>query len=321
MHALFWLLVSGLSLLFLGALVTLIGAWLIARAHPRRGRRIDIDGSCQHVVELGPSDGSAGALPLVLLHGAGCNLEDLRLALGERLSPRHRVILIDRPGQGWSESGGRKFSSPAAQAAMLREIFDRFGVARALLVGHSWGGALALAFALDHPPRAAGLVLLAPPTHPHLRRLTRLYRMLAAPLAGRLFAHTLALPLAAAAFASGIGTAFAPQTPPRHYLKRSAAFLLLRPAAFLANARDMADLQAFLARQAPRYRELAAPTIIIQGDGDAIVPIEQHAMALAAAAPQAKLVVLPGIGHMPHHAAADRVVAEIEDLVRMANSE
>lgn len=303
------------ALLGASAIVTLVGWRLIARAHPPRGRRIDVGGLLQHVVALGPVTGGEGGSPLVLLHGAGCNLEDMRLALGERLAARHRVILVDRPGAGWSESGGRGFSSPATQAAVLREVLDRLGITRAVLVGHSWGGALALAFALDHPQRTAGLVLLSPPTHPHLRHMTRLYRPLAAPVFGWLFAHTLALPLATAAFDAGIRAGFAPQRPPRHYLKDSAVFLLLRPRAFLANARDMADLQGFLTRQAPRYRELTVPTLIVQGDSDGIVPIEKHAKALAAAVPRARLVALHGIGHMPHHAATDRVVAEIEEFV------
>src|SRR5579864_400006 len=258
------------ALLGASAVVTLIGSRLIARTHPPRGRRIDVGGLRQHVVEFGPGDGGAGGMPLVLLHGAGCNLEDMRLALGERLAACHRVLLVDRPSQGWSEGRGRRSSSPAAQAAMLHGLLDRLGVVHAVLVGHSWGGALALAFALDYPQRTAGLVLLSAPTHPQLRRMTRLYRLLAAPVFGWLFAHTLALPLAAAAFDSGIRAAFAPQLPPRRYLKDSAAFLLLRPASFLANARDMADLQDFLARQVPRYRELAMPTVIVQGDCDGV---------------------------------------------------
>lgn len=303
------------ALLGVSALITLIGSWVIEWAHPPRGRRIDVEGLHQHVVELGPVAEGEGGPPLVLLHGAGCNLEDMRLALGERLAARHRVILVDRPGAGWSERTGRDSSSPAVQAVMLRQLLDRLGVARAVLVGHSWGGALALAFALDHPQRTAGLVLLSPPAHPHLQRMTRLYRPLAAPIFGSLFAHTIALPLAAVAFDAGIRAAFAPQPPPRRYLKDSAVFLLLRPRAFLANTRDMADLQGFLTRQASRYRELAVPTVIVQGDSDGIVPIEKHAKAFAAAVPRAKLVVLSGIGHMPHHAATDRVVAEIEEFV------
>jgi len=310
------------ALLGASVIVTLVGSWLIALLYLPEGGRIDIGGSRQHVSDSTPAYQEAEGLPLVLLHGAGCNLQDMWLALGWRLiAARRRVIVVDRPGAGWSERRGRASSSPAVQAVVLRDILDRRGVARAVLVGHSWGGALALAFALDYPQRTAGLVLLSPPTHPHLRRMSRLYRPLAAPIFGWLFAHTLALPLAAAAFDAGIRAAFAPQLPPRHYLNNSAAFLLLRPAAFLANAQDMADLQGFLAQQASRYRELAVPTVIVQGDCDAIVSIEKHAKALAAAAPRAKLVVLPGVGHMPHHVAADRVVAEIEEMMRRANNE
>ena len=94
--------------------------------------------------------------------------------------------------------------------------------------------------------------------------------------------------------------------------------LLLRPATFLANARDVADLRAFHAKEAGRYATLAAPTVVITGDRDMVVAPRRHALAFAAAVPRAKLVVLPGIGHMLHHVAAERVVAEIEEIVRFA---
>lgn len=320
MHTLAVVLAVVIALLGIGALITLLGARLIEWAHPPRGRRVDIGGWRQHVVELGQrGDARTSGPPIVLLHGAGCNLEDMRLALGERLAARHHVILVDRPGQGWSERPGRQGSSPAYQAAMLGNLLDRLGVDRAIVVGHSWGGTLAATFALDHPQRVAGLVLLSPPTHPFLRNITRLYAALATPFLGWLFARTLALPFAAAAFRLGVRAPFRPQAPPSKYLKRSAAFLLLRPATFLANARDVAGLQKFLARQVARYGALKAPTIIITGDRDQLVSPRRHAMALAASVPGAKLIVLPGIGHMLHHAAADRVIAAVEEMVRASS--
>ena len=203
------------ALLCAGAVATLIGARMIEKRYPPRGRWVAAGGLRQHVVELGAA--SAGKPPIVLLHGAGCNLEDLR-PIGERLAAAHHVILVDRPGQGWSEGGSRATCSPAAQAAILRDVLDQLGVARTVLIGHSWGGTLALAFALDHPDRAAGLVLLAPPTHPHLHQLTCLYGALSLPLAGWLFARTVALPLSAAALPAGVRGAFIPQTPPPGYL-------------------------------------------------------------------------------------------------------
>ena len=112
-------------LLGAGAAVTFIGVRLIERAHPPRGRFIEIDGLRQHVVEIGEHAGAADAPGIVLLHGAGCNLEDMHLALGERLAAQYRVILLDRPGLGWSERRGGEGSSPTYQAAMLNAVLDR----------------------------------------------------------------------------------------------------------------------------------------------------------------------------------------------------
>src|SRR4029077_18040761 len=134
----------------------------------------------------------------------------------------------------------------------------------------------------------------------------------AIPVVGWVFAHTLTLPFGALLIGPGFRGAFLPQSPPPGYMKRSAARLLLRPATLLANAADIAGLKPFLKRQAERYSALAAPTIIITGDNDTIVSPRHHAMKLADAVPGARLEVLPGFGHLPHHAAADRVIAAVE---------
>ena len=294
----------------LGALITAIGSWLIGRAHPPRGRFIKVRRVGQHVVELGTAAGEAP--PIVLVHGAGCNLEDMRLAFGERLAARHRVILIDRPGMGWSRRKGRHGSAPQFQAAVLREVLDQLGIARAIIVGHSWGGALAASFALDYPERTAALILLASPLYPHAHPTTSLYAFFAMPIVGWIYAWTLALPLGLLFVGLALGSAFLPQLPPRDYLKRSAALLLLRPSTFLANARDMADLKRNLEPQPARYRGLAMPTLVMSGAADFVVAPALHALPFAAAAPHAKLVMLPGIGHMLHHVSTERVVDEIE---------
>jgi len=319
--------------LAVSALVTLIGAWLIGRAHPPRGRFVKIQRLRQHVVELG--EAQANAAPIVLIHGAGCNLEDMRLALGERLAARHRVILIDRTGMGWSKRRSRAGSSPRYQATILREILERLGVERAIIVGHSWGGALAASFALDHPDRTAALALLAPPLYPFARGTTWLYALFATPILGWIYARTLALPLGLPFVGLGMASAFLPQLPPPNYLKRSAGLLLLRPSTFLANARDVADLATNLEPQVARYpgiamsqvsispvsmSQAAVPIVVMSGNMDFVVAPQPHSVAFAAAVPRARLVILPGIGHMLHHAATDRVVAEIEGLATMIGS-
>lgn len=301
-----------------GAVITFVGTRLIEGRHVPRGRFIEIGGLRQHVIELGRGAQTPGP-PVVLLHGAGANLQDMNLALGERLAANHRVILVDRPGFGFSARKRGEGSSPTDQAAVLREMLDRLGVAGAILVGHSWGGTLALAFALDYPQYVAGLVLIAPPTHPGLWRLTRLNALLATPI-GWLFAHTLALPFGALLINPGCRSAFLPQSMPERYVKRSAATLVLRPATLLANWADIGALDPFLAQQAGRYGDLTAPIVALTGDRDPLVPPEQHALKLAAAVPVAKVEVLAGFGHMLHHAAADRVAAAVAEITRSATT-
>src|SRR5262249_55530508 len=216
-----------LVVLAIGALVTAIGSWLIACAHPARGGFVKVRRLRQHVVELGRA--GASAAPIVLIHGAGCNLEDMWLALGERLAVVHRVILIDRPGMGWSKRSGREGSSPRYQAAILHELLTELGVERAIIVGHSWGGALAASFALDFPEQTAALALLAPPLYPLARGTTWLYALFATPVLGWIYAHTLVLPLSLPFIGLGMASAFLPQLPPSDYFKRSATLLLLRP--------------------------------------------------------------------------------------------
>src|SRR5262252_2409808 len=142
--------------------MTVLAAARIEAAHPACGRLVEVEGGKLHVLELGASTPS-DQLPIVLVHGASGNLNDLRLALGDHLARNRRVILIDRPGHGWSDRpGGVADATPGRQAALIMEALDCMGVGRFVLLGHSLGGAVAAALALAWPDRLAGLVLLAP---------------------------------------------------------------------------------------------------------------------------------------------------------------
>ena len=173
------------------AAFTALGVRRIEQAHPPAGRFVEVAGGRLHLLELGPVDGS----PVVLLHGASGNLADMRVALGDRLALRYRVILIDRPGHGWSDRpGGRADASPAVQAALIHQALERTGVRRAIVVGHSWSGALATAYALAYPDDVSGLVLLAPVTHPWPGGVGWYNPILTTRLIGPLFVRTIALP-------------------------------------------------------------------------------------------------------------------------------
>jgi len=303
-----------IAILGLGAAITALGVAYLERVHRPAGPLVPVAGGRLHVVDLASPYAAAGP-PIVLLHGASGNLQDQRLTLGQALAARRRVILIDRPGHGFSDRpGGAADASPGRQAALVAQALGEMGVERAIVLGHSWSGALAAALALDFPERAAGLVLLAPVTHPWPGGIAWYNTLAATPVIGPLFAHTLALPAGLVMIRSGIAGVFTPQRPPPGYARRTAARLLLRPAEFIANAQDVAALKDFVTAQVPRYRAITAPTVVISGDRDTVVSIDAHARVVAALIPGARLVVLDGIGHMPHHAAADRIVAAIDDM-------
>ncbi len=304
------------AILFVCAAGTALGLAFLKRAHRPAGRFVPVTGGTLHIVEIGPQTDDP---PIVLLHGASGNLEDQRLTLGMALAHKRRVVLIDRPGHGFSDRpGGMADASPARQAALIDEALARIGVARAVIAGHSWSGALAATCALDFPARVAGLVLLAPVTHPWPGGISWYNRLAMRPVVGSLFVYGLALPLGLLLIGGALKEVFAPQLAPADYLRRAAARLVLRPAEFIANAQDVGALKAFVIAQAPRYREIAVPTVIITGDCDNTVSCDLHSRAMAALVPGAKLIVLDGVGHMLHHTSCDVIVAAINELTALA---
>lgn len=292
------------------ALATRIGVVVVERMFPQRGHLVGVTGARLNVVDIGPRD--SAALPIVMVHGASSNLGTMRTPLGEALAKTHRVILIDRPGHGWSARPRLADSTPAIQGRMIDEALEKLGIARAVVVAHSWAGALGLRLALDYPRRIAGLVLLAPVANPWRGGVGRYNKLMTLPLIGTLLAYTITLPLGLLLTNSGTRGVFAPQTMPADYVRRAAIPLLLRPREFLANAWDLVTLKAAVIAQAPRYAEIATPTVIVAGDADTTVWTEVHARPLADVLPSARLIVLPGVGHMVQNAATELVAREVE---------
>jgi pimeloyl-ACP methyl ester carboxylesterase len=250
-----------------------------------------------------------------MIHGASSNLEAMRRPLGDRLAATHRVILIDRPGHGWSTRTRLEDSTPAIQAGMIDDALQKLGVGRAVFVVHSWSGALGARMALDYPQRVAGLVMLAPVLYPWPGGVGWYNRLVTTPVIGPLLAYTITLPLGYFLTEPGARSVFLPQTMPAHFVRDSATLLLLRPREFRANARDLVTLKAAITEQSPRYREIAAPVVIITGEPDKTVYTKRHSRPFAAAVPQTKLIVLPDVGHMIQNAAPELVISEIEAMI------
>jgi pimeloyl-ACP methyl ester carboxylesterase len=305
--------VVAVAVLALLALVTQAGRLALQQAYPQAGRTIEVAGAALNVLDIGPRNASTP--PIVMIHGASSNLETMRRPLGDMLAQSHRVILIDRPGHGWSTREHLADSTPEIQARMIDAALEKRGINSAIFVVHSWAGALGARMALDYPARTAGLVMLAPVAYPWRGGVGWYNKLITTPVIGPLLAYTITLPLGYFLTEPGARHVFLPQTLPARFVENTATPLLLRPREFLANAWDLVTLKEAVREQAPRYARITAPVVVISGDADKTVWPDIHSRPFAATVPHARLIILPGVGHMVQNAAPELVLREIDAMI------
>lgn len=278
------------------------------REHPPLGRFLEVDGVRLHLVERGQGR------PVVLLHGNLTMVEEIAASgLLAATAARYRAIAFDRPGYGRSERPRDRIWTPAAQADLLAEAIRRLGLPRApVVVGHSFGTVVALELALRHPESVAALVLLSGYYYPTARLDAPLLAGPAIPVVGDLARHTVAPILGRLAWPGLLRLLFgpAPVNPSFDALRD----LVLRPAQLRASASESAMLVPTVAALRHRYRELRMPVVIGAGADDRYIGTEAQSVRLHRELPGSELRVVPGAGHMLHHAA----VEEVMDLIRLA---
>ena len=297
------------------AALSLAITFAINRRFPPEGKLHRLaDGRRLHIAQYAPTERSAAA-DVVLIHGASATLGDQLLALCGTLARRYRVLAIDRPGQGWSDRLGRADASPSRQAKLIASGLKAAGVEEAIIVGHSFGAAVAAALALEEPSFVRGLVFVAPASHPWPGGVDWRYRLAATPVIGHLFT-ALIVPIAGSlGLEAGVTAVFAPEIPPPDYARRSGAARAVTPGRFRANGEDVASLKAHLAAQSKRYHEITAPCVIITGNQDSVVWPSIHSQGLARDIAGARIVTLAGAGHMPHHSHPQEVLAAIDGML------
>jgi len=276
-------------------------------------RFAEINGLTVHYKEMGQ-----GEPVFILLHGFGASEFTWREVV-EPLSRRGRVIVYDRPAFGLTERPmpgewtGTNPYSVQGNIELLDGMMDELGVEKAILVGNSAGGDIAVAYALEHPDRVQGLVLVDPAVGsgrgggvppwilPLLKtpQLRNIGPLLVRSIAGDLGNETIRM---AWHDPSLIG---------QHVYDG-----YRRP--LMANNWDKALYEFTIADNPVNYTdrlgELAMPVLVVTGDDDRIVPTESS-FQLSKEIPGAQLVVFNACGHVPQEECPDQFMDALQGFL------
>lgn len=284
-----------------------------AAAFPPTGQILNVGGVAVHAQQLGQGP------DVVLLHGASGNLRDYTFALADRLAGRYRVTMLDRPGLGWTEQiapehkriWSTSHASPREQARLLKAASDQLGVQAPIVVGHSFGGIVSLAWALEFDDLAAA-VSIAGVANPWPGELGWYYRV-----NGSAWGSALVVPLISAFAPNAIvdttvESIFEPDPAPDGYLTHVGPALTLRRASMRSNARQVNWLRPYVVEMSSQYGDIKIPVEVVHGDADTIVPLDVHSAKLPGQIEGANVTVLEGVGHMPQHTNPDDVIDAID---------
>ena len=259
---------------------------------PADGRRLDVEGARLHYTDAG--SGPA----IVMVHGLGGQIRNFSYALTALLDRDHRVVVVDRPGSGYSTPRPGPAPDIRAQGRLVARLIEKLGLDRPLLVGHSLGGAVSLAAALAAPGRIGGLALLAPLTQPldqapeALRRLQRDSK-----LSRGFLAQVVGVPIGRLTAPAALKAIFAPDPVPADFPVRGGGLLALRPGNIDANSFEISASRDDLHAMVPRYGELRLPVSILFGRQDNLLDPEVHGRLTASQIEGAELELVDG-GHM-----------------------
>jgi len=262
-----------------------------------------------HVEDWGARDGPA----ILSIHGASSHTGEIETSMLPLLQGKYyRLAAYDRPGHGYTRDRPKGSETLQVQAEIAAGVIEQLELERPIILAHSYGGAVALRLALDRPDLVGGLVLMAPASHPFDGGLPFFFDVSAAPVIGPVFNNTLVPLVSGSAAKAGMERVFSPVPVPEGYIERANVAVTMLPSRVGPNAKDMTNLVASLEQQYKRYGEITVPVSIIAGREDAVVPIAEKADPNNLDWPNARLLLLDGVGHMPQVTEPEAILGEIE---------
>ncbi len=275
------------------------------RIYPPQGDFVQAENLRIHYVRKGTGR------PVILIHGSFGSVNDFTFSIFQKASESYDVTAFDRPGHGYSQRPSENMTI-FDHARILHESVNALGIQRPVVAGHSLGGAVALAYALDYPEDVSALVMLAGYVTPYEGLPRIIHRAPAWPVIGKIYLNALVEPIGIYLQGQIAKRVFSSGSLPLDYLETAAA-LARRPSHFRANAEDIRNLPGGLDSARARLSELKMPVMYLAGDADQIAPKERHADSFKTLVPAAEIIVIPGGGHQPSFTAPDKVM-EVLDL-------
>lgn len=255
--------------------------------------------------------------PVVFISGGSGKVQDFSLSpLHEIAVDDYKVIIFDRPGLGYSEKPSNEELTPTLQARLIHGAIKELGYDKPVIVGQSWGGVIALAYAQEYADDLSGIVLLGSSPYPRERKTDYFNVIARTPIVGDLILHTLYVPIGrhwvAPAIMEQNKDSFAPlDTVPKSFYDATIE-LGLRPSHLKAAAEETRVIPASLAALVDGLEKVAVTVMIVAGDQDKHA-IEQ-ASRLQQDLPATKLVVVEGANHYLWFSNPEIVVETIQQL-------
>jgi pimeloyl-ACP methyl ester carboxylesterase len=254
--------------------------------------------------------------PLVLLHGSGAgDARDWQFSLLDDFAKTHDVIAFDRPGIGASDLINN-VADPFAQAAVLKKATQSLGIENPVLVGHSFGGLVALCWGLLNPKDIAGICAVSPVCMPLGEKLPAILNILNTPIVGGLMARMACSVMRKKAIEDSVKQAFCAMGCPDDYLATTGEILFRSPKEQQNIAHEILGAFAMLPEISARYKNLDVPVEIVFGTEDQNAVTKTHAQPLADALPRANLTLIDKVAHMPHYQAPNAVLDAVARLVK-----
>ena len=273
--------------------------------YPPRGDFVDVETARIHFLtrKKVANIENQGNAPVVLIHGSSGSSADMELAFFDAFPDDIDLYAFDRPGIGWSKTklSPLEMSNPMKQAEAIHMAVKKLKLDKPIIVGHSWGGAVAIAYAKQFGNEISGAVSLAGVAYPWKGPYGWYDVLLTTPVFNHIFTRLFLNKMGQLYVPLSIKAIFEPEAARGDYREAAQAEIILRPSTIINNSYYSLNLRRHLKTMSEKYNDIKTPLLIVAGNRDYIVHSKSQSERLHNEVAGSEYMLFKGAGHMPHH--------------------